>query len=111
MSAMATSDDDFDKLMAETERMLGGSPAKATPGKAPGSSAPARRQESGAERPPGRIEASVRTSVVTGMVAAGLVWVAFFIAPFLHPTSGAAGAFVATFVIVLVQRITGGRRR
>lgn len=100
---MASSDDDFEKLMAETERMLGGpTPAKAAapprraPGLSPGS---------------GRFEVSLRRSAVSGGVAALLVFVAFAATPFLGAISGAAGAFVATFVIVLVQRISGGRKR
>ncbi len=99
---MASTDDDFDKLMAETERMLAGpTPAK--------SAAPARRADPAVAPASGRFESSIRTSAVSGSVAAVLVFVAFALTPFLGAISGAAGAFVATFVIMLVQRITRGK--
>lgn len=41
-------------------------------------------------------------------VAASAVWVLFALLPFLRAGSGAAGAFIATFVVLLVLR---GRRR
>jgi hypothetical protein len=94
-------DDDFEKLMAETERALG----------AVGGGGPAaRRQEPAPPRTPGKLETSLRTSAVSGAVAAAMVAILFAATPFMDTVSGAAGAFVATFVIMLVQRITGSRR-
>jgi hypothetical protein len=53
----------------------------------------------------------VRVSAVCGLVAAAVVFAVFAVLPFLRAFSGAAGAFVATFFIVLGQRITGRRKR
>jgi hypothetical protein len=99
---MAKQEDDFERLLAETERALAGT--------APKPSGPA-RQDSVAKPERGRFEVSLRTSAVSGGIAAMLVFVAFAATPFLGAVSGAAGAFLATFVIVLVQRITRGRSR
>jgi hypothetical protein len=100
---MAKQEDDFDRLMAETERALAAASPKAGPA--------ARQEPARGQVEPGRFEVSLRTSATAGGVAALLVWVAFAATPFLGAFSGAAGAFVATFVIVLVQRITRGRAR
>lgn len=103
---MGKEDDDFERLLAETERAL----SAAGSGSARGAAPAARRAETAALRTPGKLETSLRTSAVSGCVAAALVAGFFAATPFLGAVSGAAGAFVATFVIMLVQRITGGRR-
>ncbi|MGQ0626298.1 MAG: hypothetical protein ACT4PP_16825 [Sporichthyaceae bacterium] len=87
--------DDIERLLAETEASLGG---RAKPAAAP----PA--------KPPGRLESSARVAAISGAVSAALVFVIFGVLPFLRAPSGAAGAFVATFVIVLAQRVTGRKR-
>lgn len=103
---MAKQEDDFERLLAETERALAGPSPKGAP------KAPSGRGQGPVERAePGRFEVSLRTSAVSGGIAAMLVFVAFAATPFLGAVSGAAGAFLATFVIVLVQRITRGRSR
>jgi hypothetical protein len=61
-------------------------------------------------RVPGPFEIMVRTSAAWGLTAAVIVFGLFAVVPLLHPLSGAAGAFAATFFIVLGQRF-GGRRR
>jgi hypothetical protein len=84
---------DIDKLLAEVERTLGGAAGAPRPSR---EHAPARRA--------GGPVARVRTAAVSGVVAAVVVWVAFALLPFLGATSGAAGAFLAAFVAVLVLR-------
>lgn len=96
---MAKSDDEFDRLLAETEAAIQGRPSP--PAERPAAAAP--------QRPPGRFETSLRVSAVSGTVAAAGVFAAFAVLPFLGAFSGAAGAFIATFVIALAQRVT--RRR
>jgi hypothetical protein len=49
----------------------------------------------------------IQTSDVWGLTAAAIVFGLFSVLPLLRPISGAAGAFVATFVIVLGQRVVG----
>jgi hypothetical protein len=62
-------------------------------------------------RVPGPLEIMVRTSAVWGLIAAAIVFGVFCVLPLLHPVSGAAGAFAATFFIVLGQRASGRRGR
>ena len=52
----------------------------------------------------GPIRRRVRAAAVAGAVAGVGVWVLFAILPFLHAASGGVGAFLATFVAVLVFR-------
>jgi hypothetical protein len=85
---------DIDKLLAEVERTLGEKPATPQPR---ASRAPAERERAG-------LAARVSTAALAGAVAAAVIWVAFFFLPFLGATSGAAGAFLATFVTLLVVR-------
>ncbi|MDQ1629084.1 MAG: hypothetical protein QOI54_2828 [Actinomycetota bacterium] len=89
---------DIDKLLAEVDGMLGDrAPAR------PAARAPAARAASDADEPAGVVR-RVRAAAVSGALAAGVVWVAFALLPFLRATSGAAGAFLAAFVAVLVLR-------
>ena len=94
---------EIDKLLAEVEATLGDQPAAPRSGRG---SQPAerRRDTSPAEATGSGLVARVSTAAVTGAVAAGLVWIAFFFLPFLGATSGAAGAFLATFIALLVVR-------
>jgi hypothetical protein len=96
---MAHSDDEIERLLAETERALGSS-RPATPPPA-----------ADAARAPSAFETSVRVSAICGLIAAAVVFAVFAVLPFLRAFSGAAGAFVATFFIVLGQRITGRRKK
>lgn len=85
--------DDVESLLAEVERSLGGG--------APGP--PQRRADLSPTR-----TSRVRSAAVTGAVSAGAVWVLFALLPFLRAGSGAIGAFLATFVVLVVL---GQRRR
>lgn len=96
---MATPDDDIERLLAEAEGAIGGRDART----------PARNGPPTA-RSPGRFEASARVAKVSGVLAAAVVFALFAVLPFFGAFSGAAGAFVATFFIVLGQRLTGRRR-
>jgi hypothetical protein len=83
---------DIDKLLAEVESTLAGKPVSPrTAGD------PAQRTGAG-------FVARVGTAAVSGAVAAALVWLAFVFLPFLSAVSGAAGAFLAAFVTVLLLR-------
>jgi hypothetical protein len=94
------SNDEIDRLIAEADAALGRRPAPV-----------AKRTESApVERAPGRFESSVKVSAVSGGVAAALVFATFAVLPFFGAFSGAAGAFVATFFIVLGQRVAGRRK-
>lgn len=86
--------DDVESLLADAERTLSGGVARP----------PSRREEGPVERSGGRM----RSAAVSAAVAGGAVWVLFAVLPFLRATSGAVGAFLATFVVLLVL---GGRRR
>jgi hypothetical protein len=97
---MAPSDDEIERLLAETERALGHSSSR--------SAAPPPAAE---PRSPSALETSVRVSAISGLIAAAVVFAVFAVLPFLRAFSGAAGAFVATFFIVLGQRITGRRKK
>ncbi len=86
--------DDIESLLAEAERTLSGGTSRS----------PQPRDASPPERSGGR----VRTAAVSAAVAGGAIWVLFALLPFLRATSGAVGAFLATFLVLLVL---GGRRR
>jgi hypothetical protein len=86
---------EIDKLLAEADQMLAG--AGATPVRAV-------QPRQGTESEPGRLVGQLRTAAVSGAVAATAVWFLFAVLPFLRATSGAAGAFLATFMAVLVFR-------
>ena len=95
--------DEIDRLIAEADAALGMRPA-ARP-------APARRSDpSAVERTPGRFETSVKASAISGGVAAAFVFATFAVLPFFGAVSGAAGAFVATFSIILGQRLFRRRK-
>ena len=89
--ARGDEDPDFEALLAEVERTVSGAPTPAAP-------VPARHPE---KEPPGRVS-RVRTAAVAGAVGAGVVWVLFALLPFFRAGSGALGAFLATFVTVLL---------
>lgn len=95
------SDDEIDRLIAEAEAALGNRPAR--PPVASGRTSPV-------EPAAGRFDSPVKVSAVSGGVAAALVFATFAVLPFFGAFSGAAGAFVATFFIVLGQRIFRRRR-
>lgn len=97
---MAKNDDDIERLLAEAEGALGGRSAR-TPA----------RGESAAAKAPGTFEASARVAAVGGALAAAVVFGLFAVLPFFGAFSGAAGAFVATFFIVFLQRVTGRRSK
>lgn len=97
---MAKSDDDIERLLAEVDGTLGGRGART----------PARGEPSPAKAP-GRVEASARVAAVGGALAAAVVFGLFAVLPFFGAFSGAAGAFVATFFIVFLQRFTGRRNK
>jgi hypothetical protein len=86
---------DIDKLLAEVDGMLAGG---TTPAKRP--VAPL----DGPEPTSGGLVGQVRAAAVSGVVAAVGVWCIFAVLPFLKAGSGASGAFLATFVAVLVFR-------
>lgn len=87
---------DFDKLIAEVDAMTGGG----TPARRPAAPPPARSDESSSDG----FMARVRTAATAGVVGGGVVWVIFAVLPFLRAGSGAIGAFLATFVAVLLLR-------
>lgn len=101
------SKDEIDRLIAEADAALGRRP---TPARRPGSLPRSQDSAAPVERAPGRFESSLKVSAVSGGVAAALVFATFAILPFFGAFSGAAGAFVATFCIVLGQRIARRRR-
>jgi hypothetical protein len=87
---------DIEKLLAEVDATLGETPARPQ-ARAGAGKPPAERQGVG-------LAARVSTATVAAAVAAAVVWVAFFFLPFLGATSGAAGAFLGTFIAVLILR-------
>jgi hypothetical protein len=90
---------DVDKLLAEVDGMLsGGGSAPRRP------VAPVEDSESAPDGLLGGLVAQVRTATVSAAVAGVGVWLIFAVLPFLRAPSGAIGAFLATFVAVLVFR-------
>jgi hypothetical protein len=95
---------EIDKLLAEVEATLNEKPQPARSG---GAKQPAQRgggSNEPAERAGTGFAGRLGTAVIGGAAAAALVWVAFFFLPFLGATSGAAGAFLATFITLLLVR-------
>ncbi len=87
--------DDYSKLVADVERALGARPEPDQPARGP----------SRGDRAPRRRPAAVTaTAVVAGALDALIVFGLFSVVPFLGGTSGAAGAFLGTFVAVLLLR-------
>jgi hypothetical protein len=87
---------DVDKLLAEVDSMLSGSPAVVPAAR--GSS------ETDAGSRVGGLAGRLRAAALSGVGAAVLVWFVFAVLPFLGAFSGAAGAFVGAFLAVLVFR-------
>lgn len=98
--------DDFEALLAEVERTLGGAGTGTGGPPAERSGPEPARRDAGTEEGRGSLS-RVRRAVLAGGVAAGGVWLLFLMLPFLGSVSGAAGAFVGAFVAVLLL----GRRR
>jgi hypothetical protein len=94
--------DDYEKLLADVERSLGGSaPAPSTkPAKRRGAH-PAAPAEA-APAPRSRLTTNARNAVVSGGVAAVAIYVLFMFVPFLRAASGAWGAFLATTLAVFL---------
>ena len=86
---------DIEKLLAEADAAIAG--AGGTRGRAV-------QPRPGTEPEPGGIVQQLRAAALSGAVAGGAVWFLFAVLPFLRATSGAVGAFLATFVAVLVFR-------
>ena len=105
------SKDEIDRLIAEADAALGIRPAGRPVTGPAARPVPARAADAAVERPPGRFESSLKVSAASGGVAAALVFATFAVLPFFGAFSGAAGAFVATFFIVLGQRIFGRRKK
>jgi len=84
---------DIDKLLAEVDAMTGGGSVAGRP------ATPPARAEAG-----GGLTGRVRTAALAGVVAGGAVFVLFALLPFLGAGSGATGAFLATFVAVVLLR-------
>ena len=97
------SDDEIDRLIAEAEAALGDRPAPRRRAESPARSS---STADATERP----LSPVKVSAISGGVAAALVFATFAVLPFLGAVSGAAGAFGATFFIVLGQRLFRRRR-
>ena len=91
MAANPKEPSEVDRLLAEVDGMLGDGPQALRPA--------ARRRPS---RPPGRWSAGCGRPLMAGAVAGVGVWVLFALLPFLRAGSGGVGAFLATFVAVLL---------
>jgi hypothetical protein len=105
MGSMADRDKptDIDKLLAEVDGMIDG--GTGTTGKPASRASRASVAPAGADDDEGfGFVARVRSAAVTAVVGGGVVWVLFALLPFLRATSGGIGAFLATFVAVLVLR-------
>src|SRR4051794_2224130 len=97
--------DDIDALLAEVDRTLGGSSAgSAGPPAKARRSKPAPAGASPVERPRVPLGVRARTAAISGVVGAAVVLALFAFLPFFGAFSGAAGAFLATFITVLVLR-------
>ena len=83
---------DIEKLLAEVDSVVDGTPARTS-----GSGGRGPVDSFGA-----RMAARARAAAVAGVMAAVVVWVIFAVLPFLGAFSGAAGAFLATFATVLL---------
>jgi hypothetical protein len=95
MAAQRTPGDEpseTDRLLAEVDGMLGDRPQRSL------------QPHGDAQPEAGPIVRRVRAAAVAGAVGGVGIWVLFAILPFLHAASGAIGAFLATFVAVLLFR-------
>lgn len=84
---------DIEKLLADAEAALGAGspPAQARPPAA-------------GENTTGVLVRRMRFAALAGATTAAAVWLLFALLPFLGATSGAAGAFLATFVALVLLR-------
>lgn len=82
---------DIERLLAEAEGVLGGSPTPVAP---PGT---VKRRAEGTSK-------TLRTAVVASAVSAAAIFALFALLPFLGALSGAAAAFISTFITVFVVR-------
>jgi hypothetical protein len=89
---------DIDKLLAEVDGMLSGDVSPKRP------VAPVERGGSDSDGVLGGLVTQVRTATLSAVVAGVGVWLIFAVLPFLRAGSGASGAFLATFVAVMVFR-------
>ena len=97
--------DDIDALLAEVDRTLGNSPSGgATPARSRRSSPAPTPSGGGAPQPRGAFADRLRTAAISGVAGAAVVFVLFAFLPFLGAVPGATGAFLATFVAVLLLR-------
>ncbi|MCI0689761.1 MAG: hypothetical protein L0Y54_21365 [Sporichthyaceae bacterium] len=94
---------EYDKLLAEVDGALSGKPAT-TPERRPARADRGELDTGSAPSLRARLMSRIRVSFIAAAVAAGLVWLLFAILPVLASWSGAAGAFIGTFVAVLVLR-------
>jgi len=94
---------DIEKLLAEVDRSLGASPAQRPSGAADAKPAGEARTSRFASTRAGA-RARFRFALTAATVAAGGVFLLFAMLPYLGAFSGAAGAFVATFVSLFVFR-------
>ena len=95
MAAQRTPGDEpseTDRLLAEVDGMLGDRPQRSL------------QPHGDAQPEAGPIMRRVRAAAVAGAVGGVGIWVLFAVLPFLRAGSGAIGAFLATFVAVLVFR-------
>jgi len=81
-----------ERLLAEVDSMLGDRPQRSL------------QPHGDAQPETGPFVGRVRAAAVSAAVAGGGVWVVFALLPFLRAGSGAVGAFLATFVAVLLFR-------
>ena len=89
---------DYEKLLAEVESTLSGTPAApATPARKGGAATPEARSGGG-------LRVRARTALVVGAGSAAAVFLLFALLPFLGAFSGAAGAFVGAFAAAFVLR-------
>lgn len=91
--------DDINDLLREVDQSLSGERGRSRrPARRAGSypaTAPAERERRGA----------IAVATTSGGVAAVLVFLLFAVTPFLGAISGAAGAFLGTFIAVLLSRL------
>jgi hypothetical protein len=90
MAAERKEPSEVDRLLAEVDGMLGDGPRRSV-------------QPHGPAEPASRpLVGRVRSALVAGAAAGVGVWVLFALLPFLRAGSGGVGAFLATFVAVLL---------
>ncbi|NHC44400.1 hypothetical protein [Motilibacter aurantiacus] len=95
--------DDIDALLAEVDRTLGDAPSGGAPRAGKGAS-PVPSGRSPEPRARGSLPDRARTAALSAAAGAAVVFALFAFLPFLGAWSGAAGAFLATFVAVFLLR-------